>query len=80
MPMSATPTNTLTIEALQAEIQQLRAELAMKNSLLENYPGIVYRCYNDAYWTTIYASPGIKALTGYSRDDLTLNGKINYAA
>ncbi|NJL05182.1 MAG: PAS domain-containing protein [Chloroflexaceae bacterium] len=78
--MPATNSDAPTIAALQAEIQQLRAELAIKDSLLENYPGLVYRCHNDVYWTTEYASPGTEALTGYSSDDFTLNSKTNYAA
>lgn len=52
----------------------------MKDALLENYPGVVYRCYNDVYWTTVYVSRGIEALTGYSPDDFVLRNKANYTA
>ncbi len=78
--MPAVNPNPPTIAAFQAEIERLEAELAIKDSLLERYPGIVYRCRVDPYWTTEYASVGAEALTGYSRDDFMLNRKINYAA
>lgn len=47
--------------------------------LLNNLPGMVYRCKLDADWTMEYMSPWVKELTGYSADELLNNHKHSYA-
>jgi diguanylate cyclase (GGDEF)-like protein/PAS domain S-box-containing protein len=47
--------------------------------LLDNLPGMVYRCKLDADWTMEYMSPWVKELTGYSVEDLLLNNKLSFA-
>ncbi|MDQ9172014.1 EAL domain-containing protein [Oxalobacteraceae bacterium R-40] len=47
--------------------------------LLNNLPGMVYRCKPDANWTMEYMSSWVKELTGYSADDLLGNTHRSYA-
>jgi two-component system sensor kinase FixL len=47
-----------------AEIHDLRA-------LLNNLPGMAYRCRNDPAWSMQFVSPGSVALCGYSPEELT---------
>ena len=49
-------------------------------SMLENIPGVVYRCHNDPEWTMIYMSHGVTSLTGYPPEDLIGNKKLSYAS
>ncbi|MCX6281655.1 MAG: PAS domain S-box protein [Bacteroidetes bacterium] len=46
--------------------------------LLDNLPGIVYRCRNDRNWTMEFISNGCYELTGYQVSDLLNNAKITY--
>lgn len=48
-------------------------------TLLENLPGIAYRCLNDRDWTMIMVSPGCKDLTGYGPEELIGNQAVCYA-
>lgn len=79
-PMTASPADNRTVAALRAEVERLNALMTLKDSLLEHYPGMVYRCRNDVYWTMEYISVGAQELTGYDRSELTLNSKTSYAA
>lgn len=48
-------------------------------SLLDNFPGMAFRCLNDKDWTMEFVSKGCKAITGYSVDafmEMT-DGKFN---
>ena len=47
-------------------------------NLLENLPGMVYRCRMDENWTMDYVSEGCEDLTGYSVDSLLGNRDISY--
>jgi PAS domain S-box-containing protein len=48
-------------------------------TLIQNLPGIAYRCRNDAVWTMEYLSPGFTAITGYAIDDCLLNRHMAFA-
>ncbi|TRZ75926.1 MAG: PAS domain S-box protein [Bacteroidetes bacterium] len=46
--------------------------------LLDNLPGIVYRCRCDRDWTMEFISDGCHELTGYQVSDLLNNAKLSY--
>ncbi len=62
-----------------------KTDLALKESqrklatLMENLPGMAYRCYNDANWTMEFVSDGCYDLTGYQKEDIIFNHNISYA-
>ncbi|MCX8070240.1 MAG: diguanylate cyclase, partial [Thermodesulfovibrionales bacterium] len=64
--------------------EQKKAELAIRESqrrlstLVNNLPGIAYRCRNDINWTMEYISEGCFEITGYKADDLIDNKTISY--
>jgi PAS domain S-box-containing protein len=49
-------------------------------SLLNNLPGMVYRCRDDPDWTMEFISSGCLDLTGYSSADLIRNKVISYGS
>ncbi len=48
-------------------------------TLVENLPGMAYRCAGDAAWTMHFVSDGFLELTGYDPRDLIGNNRIAYA-
>ncbi len=46
--------------------------------LMNNLPGIVYRCKNDKNWTMEFISQGCFKLTGYESEEILSNAKISY--
>jgi len=64
----------------QKEIESQLHESEIKLSLLmENIPGIVYRCKLDSDWTMLFMSEETQRLTGYSPNEFINNRKIPYA-
>ncbi|MES1166981.1 MAG: PAS domain S-box protein, partial [Pseudomonadota bacterium] len=57
-------------------LQENRRLLA---TLLDNLPGMSYRCRNDPQWTMEFVSEGCRALTGYAPEDLLGNLRIAFA-
>ncbi len=74
-----------TLSSGQDITEQRLAELALQESqrqlatLLNNLPGMVYRCKLDADWTMEFVSEGALSLTGYCPDELIGNSRISYA-
>jgi diguanylate cyclase (GGDEF)-like protein/PAS domain S-box-containing protein len=48
-------------------------------TLINNLPGLVYRCRNNRQWSMEYMSQGCAALTGYPTEDLINNARLSYA-
>ena len=49
-------------------------------TLVENLPGIVFRCRNNSDWTMQYISDGCKYTTGYWPEELCRAGGITWAS
>lgn len=49
------------------------------NTLVNNLPGITYRCKNDSDWTMIILSRKIEKLTGYHARSLIHNKELTYS-
>ncbi|MFA5403635.1 MAG: PAS domain S-box protein [Ignavibacteria bacterium] len=43
------------------------------NTLVNNLPGVVYRCKNDSNWSMEYLSNGVLELTGFPPEDFIFN-------
>jgi diguanylate cyclase (GGDEF)-like protein/PAS domain S-box-containing protein len=68
--------------ATEIERQHLHQDLGDSHRtlarLIENLPGMVYRCRNDKDWTLEFASDGCLELTGYSPEDFIGARRISY--
>lgn len=51
-----------------------------QQQLMNELPGIVYRCANDADWTMEFLSAGCRDVTGYEPEDLLNNKVRSYAS
>ena len=64
--------------------QKHQAELALEESqrmlatLTRNFPGIIYRCFNDEKRTMEFISEGCLDLAGYESDELIFNQKMSF--
>lgn len=69
-----------------AELGRREAEQALQASerrletLLNNLPGMAYRCLNDANWTMLLVSQGTAEVTGYPAEAFTQHQQVNLAA
>jgi PAS domain S-box-containing protein len=65
--------------------ERTTAEDALRESerrlatLLDNLPGMVYRCKLDSRWTMEFVSRASRALTGYGPEELMGNARTSYA-
>ena len=48
------------------------------STLMNNLPGMAYRCRMDSYWTMEFISQGCTALTGYNVKDLIDNKRMSF--
>lgn len=56
-------------------LQARERELA---TIMDNLPGMAYRCLYDERWTLLFVSSGSEELTGYRPDELIRNRLINW--
>jgi len=66
-------------ERKQAQ-EKLRESQVFLSTLLNNLPGMAYRCKNDEHWTMEFVSKGCQELTGYRPEDLVENRVLPYAS
>ncbi len=57
-------------------ISEQKREIA---TLMDNLPGMAYRCANNFNWTMEFLSDGCYPLTGYSKDELLDDKILSYA-
>jgi len=62
----------------RAQAERLESQRRLQ-TLIDNLPGIAYRCRFDSSYTMEFISDGCQDLTGYSADDLIGNAKLSYA-
>lgn len=60
--------------------QALRMRERQLTVLMDNLPGMAYRCQFDEHWTMVFVSRGCVRLTGYQPDELIYNRNASYAA
>ncbi len=58
------------IKRLTRDNEELRHELEQLSSLLDNLPGMAYRCRNDENYTFEYASKGAREFLGLSTEQM----------
>lgn len=57
----------------------LRESERTLSTLMNNLPGMAYRCNNDDKWTMRFVSKGFQELTGYNPKDIVNNSKRSFA-
>lgn len=64
------------------QLEQLNHALLLSEqrhrSMLENLPGVVYRCINDAHWTMLFISDEVEKLTGYPAKQFIRNKAVSF--
>ena len=66
------------ITARKESEKQLAENERRLSALMNNLPGVAYRCRNDSNWTMEYLSNGCEALVGYTPTDLLENSAISF--
>ncbi|MBU1986347.1 MAG: PAS domain S-box protein, partial [Proteobacteria bacterium] len=66
-------------ERKQAE-QALQESEERYRTLVNNLPGVAYRCLNDEHWTMVFFSAGIERMTGYPATDFIDNAVRSYTS
>lgn len=66
------------IAARKRAENELRESKRTLSTLMENLPGMVFRCFNDESWTMEFISEGCKQITGYLPSELIGNTVLSY--
>jgi PAS domain S-box-containing protein len=61
-------------------LETLRENEARFRTMVENVPGIIYRCDYDEHWTMHFISDRIEAVSGYTPKDLIHNNNRSFAS
>jgi diguanylate cyclase (GGDEF)-like protein/PAS domain S-box-containing protein len=72
-------TSILLFVLFRAQLRRREESERRFSTLVENLPGMVYRCENDGHWTMRYVSRAAQRLTGYAPVELIGNARIAYA-
>ncbi|NNL22266.1 MAG: PAS domain S-box protein, partial [Ignavibacteriaceae bacterium] len=77
--------NLLAIEGVARDItERKKTDEAISESerklstIIDNIPGMTYRCLMDEFWTMKFISKGCKEITGYTQLDLLDNKNLSY--
>jgi hypothetical protein len=65
-------------EKEQKHKEELRESRNYFSNLLNNLPGMAFRCLNNISWPMEFVSNGCEKLTGYSKEELTQNAVISF--
>lgn len=57
----------------------LRRRERQLSTIMDNLPGMAYRCRYDEHWTMLSVSNGCRELTGYEPDEFVNNRLVSYA-
>lgn len=66
------------IESRKVLEKQLGESARSRSTILQNLPGLAYRCANDENWTMEFVSLGSEALTGYTADEMIGNKIVSF--
>ena len=70
---------TLTdISVMKVNEANLRTNRRLLSSLLNNTPGMIYRCKNDKHWSFEFVSDGCVEVTGYEPYEMIDNPNFSY--
>ena len=59
--------------------REVREKERRLSTLMDNLPGMAYRCRNERGWTMEFMSQGVEELTGYGPDKLVNSKDLSYA-
>jgi PAS domain S-box-containing protein len=61
-------------------LEALRESERHLTSVLDNLPGMAYRCLLNSNWTMLFVSEGCSALTGYHSDEIVNNLRVSFGS